>query len=154
MSWRSALALASAVVLCGLGLHAAWVELPRVMERPLPGEGVPPSQWKLGWPQTEGLREGLMMVRGRVPEGALVAVEAPSLDGPELFFLSMWCAYDLPRHTVVRRALVEERHVGARGSFLLRWLPTEEPSGDELVRTEWISVRPFAPESAGEVAAP
>ena len=58
--------------------------------------------WRLGSAPVEEWRKFLEAVGQRVPLGTQILMDAPTLDPADEFFLSMWCAYYLPRHEVVR----------------------------------------------------
>ena len=118
---RRALSAVAALGLLVGGLWALGAELPELLERPRAG-APQPAQWKLGWPSTRSFREAMAEVDRRLPEGAVVAVDAPDLDPSQLFFLTMWCAYELPRQHVLRLGFAEPRHLGD-SSYVLHWPP-------------------------------
>lgn len=68
-----------------------------------PADDPRPARWSLRSPEVEELRGLLAEADGRLPAGSLVAVTSPwPPGGPQEFFFSLWCAYLLPRHDVVR----------------------------------------------------
>lgn len=113
-------------VAAALGCLVAFVTELRVAlgdweERPLPEETI---LWRFATPQAAELARLAASARGRLPEGAVVAVDAPALDDPANFFLYLWAAYRLPRHDVVRWRHPEERRLAG---YLLAW--GEPPPG-------------------------
>jgi hypothetical protein len=67
-----------------------------------------PASWLLGGPQVEPLRLTLEALGHRLPRGAVVAVDSQAWGHDQLHFLTMWCAYYLPRHHVVHRELLAD----------------------------------------------
>ena len=147
--WQRDVGILLCVLMALLGGNALLRETGMAMDRPQSGEGSPPSQWKLGMPAVEPLRSSLKEVRGLVPEGALVAVHAPHLAPPELFFLSMWCSYYLPQHKVLRLVVIQESHRSPTGSYVLVWPPTASvpDNGEEIYSDELVSLRRLPTES-------
>ncbi len=63
----------------------------------------PALLWRSGTMQVKQWQEFFEAVGARVPEGSEILVDAASVDPADEFFLTMWCAYALPHHTIVRR---------------------------------------------------
>lgn len=136
--WAAAPAAASALLLLW-ALLALGLEVQRAAARPESYPGLPPSGWRLGSPQTVPLRSLLARVRRTVPDGALVAVDSAAWREGELFFLMTWCAYDLPRHRVMRlehlaavRERVSEQEGQSPPSYLL-----VAPPGAAILPADW-----------------
>lgn len=89
-------------LLAWAGIALGW-KVAEVFRRPLSVAMEPALMWRLGSAPVEEWRQFLEAVEQRVPMAAKVLVDAPTLDPADEFFLSMWCAYYLPRHEVVRR---------------------------------------------------
>jgi hypothetical protein len=94
-----------------------------------------PSGWLLGGPQVEPLRGGLEALGHRLPRGATVVVDSQAWDHGQLHYLTMWCAYYLPRHHVAHRELLasaaaEQDHASALPVYLLTLPPRDAaPAG-------------------------
>lgn len=94
-----------------------------------------PSGWLLGGPQVEPLRGALELLGHRLPRGATVVVDSQAWDHGQLHYLTMWCAYYLPRHHVAHReflpdAAAEGSHAAALPVYLLTLPPRDAaPAG-------------------------
>lgn len=63
----------------------------------------PAMLWRIDSSQIEEWAQFFGAVEQRVPLGSTIIVDAPGADPADEFFLSLWAAYYLPRHEVVRR---------------------------------------------------
>jgi hypothetical protein len=91
-----------------------------------------PSGWLLGGPQVEPLRRSLGALGHRLPRGAIVAVDSLHWDRDQLHYLTMWCAYYLPRQNVVHRELLAAEG-GAAPAYVVTLPPRDElPGGRRL----------------------
>lgn len=88
-----------AVLWSGWGLG---VELLHAFLDPPAPLQAPPSHWTLRAPAAQELESFLELVNRDLPAGRLIAVGDRGLSPSEDFFLSLWVAYHLPRHDVVR----------------------------------------------------
>ena len=91
--------LGVAVVWSGWGLG---VELVHAFGDPPAPLQAPPSHWTLRAPAAQELRDFLEPLDRDLPAGRLIAVGTRGLDPSDDFFLSLWVAYHLPHHDVVR----------------------------------------------------
>jgi hypothetical protein len=88
-----------------------------------------PSGWLLGGPQVEPLRRTLEAVSHRLPRGAAVAVDSQAWSHDQLHYLTMWCAYYLPRHEVIHREFLPRAGTSVSPVYLLTIPPRETPTG-------------------------
>lgn len=101
----------------------AWALAGAVLRLTVPPEAAAqarrlPWQWHLGSPQVRALQGFLGEVDRRLPPGSVVAVGNAPLPDDQDFFLFMWCAYELPRHNVVRLKLPASRRLA---QFVVAW---------------------------------
>lgn len=140
--WRvdpAVVARAAAGALLLWTLLALGLEVRRAAMRPERHPGLPPSGWRLGSPQTASLRGFLAQIRESIPDDALIAVDSGVWRDGELFFLMAWCAYDLPRHRVLRLqqlARVHERVHAERDTRPPTYLLVV-PSGVPTLPEQW-----------------
>lgn len=93
-----------------------------------PPEAVGVTAWSPGEYASTRLESLFVAVEPRVPPGRVVLFSAPSLAAEEELFLSLWGAYHLPRHRVIRA-----RHpAAATGEYLIVY----DGPGDEGVAAE------------------
>lgn len=83
--------------------------------------GAPPIFWRFGAPEVTELARSLSALDDRLPAGSVVAVTSPPLPQSGGFFLSMWCAYYLPHHDVVRLELPASRAIA---QYVFAWHTT------------------------------
>ncbi|HUO86913.1 MAG TPA: hypothetical protein VM617_05950 [Thermoanaerobaculia bacterium] len=96
-----------------------------------PPQAVGVTAWSPGEYASERLADFLGQIEPRVPPGRVVLFSAPAAAAEEELFLSLWGAYHLPRHRVIRA-----RHPAAgAGEYLVVYdgVPPRPP-GEELFR--------------------
>lgn len=98
LDWLRTAILAAALIWALVAFGQEMVAVAR--GQPL-GTGAPPSSWTLGSPAVESLARTLAPLDRTLPAGRRVALASDLLPAED-FFLSMWCAYLLPRHDLVR----------------------------------------------------
>lgn len=114
--------VAAASILTGIDFVARLVGPPQPL-------GV--TAWSPGEYASTRLADLLAEVEPRVPAGRVVVFSAPSAGAEEELFLSLWGAYHLPRHRVIRA-----RHPAAGvGEYLVVYDGTAPvAAGEELLR--------------------
>lgn len=132
-----ALALIALWALAGLG-----VETVRTIREGAAGGRREVVFWRLGTPPPARLAEFLEPVGEAVPEGSVVvfATGSEGGGGDAEFFQSLWAAYVLPRHRVVRlarpAARTEGEYLAAYGTEIEhpRLVELDRPPGGVLYR--------------------
>jgi hypothetical protein len=129
---RLAAALGAALLLWTAAVFA--VASVRFVDRLLgPPRAVGATGWNPGEYGPGRLEELLAAVEPRVPPGEVVLVSAAPAPAEEEMFVSLWAAYYLPRHRVIRA-----RHpAAAQGRWLVAFGAEASPPGgaaEELLR--------------------
>jgi hypothetical protein len=122
------IAILGAAVLWGAGsfgfeVFHAFADSPPPLE-------APPSQWTLRAAPARELSDFLKGLDAGLPRGSLVAVGDRGLPASEDFFLSLWVAYDLPHHDVVR---ARHRPLLDRADYLFLYRSSLEDFREEAI---------------------
>lgn len=92
-----------------------------------PPQPVGVTRWNPGEYAPNQLASLLEAVAPRVPAGRLVLIHADRAPAEEQYFLSLWAAYHLPRHRVVRAG----HPAAATGDHLVVFSPGHRPPPPE-----------------------
>ena len=98
-------AVLAGAVLVGWSFFSLAQQMRAAMNSP-PGAWSPVFAWRALTPPVQEVRRFAELVGARVPEGEAILFtleQDPGGRGDDEFFLSMWTAYHLPRHPVLRR---------------------------------------------------
>ena len=122
--------LGAALLGAGL-LWGAWslgVEVLHAYTVPPPSLQAPPSHWTLRAAAAGELEAFLHPLDHDLPRRSRIAVATRGLPESEDYFLSLWAAYHLPRHDVVRAV---HRRLLQRADYLLLYRSSLEDFGEE-----------------------
>jgi hypothetical protein len=123
---RPALAELAALALLVWSAFAFWQETAAAARGREPDPRLYPSGWLLGGPQVEPLRRTLSALSHRLPRGAVVVVDSQAWSHDQLHYLTMWCAYYLPRHEVIHREFLPSAGTPV---YLVTIPPRDTPQG-------------------------
>lgn len=114
-------------------LWGAWafgVEVLHTFTASPPPLQAPPSHWTPRAAAVVELEDFLDPLDHGLPRGSRIAVASHGLSESEDYFLSLWAAYHLPRHDVVRAL---HRRLLDRADYLLLYRSSLEDFGEEAI---------------------
>lgn len=124
------IAVLAGAVLVGWSLFSL-VQQMRTAMRPSPGAWSPVFAWRALTPPVQEVRRFAELAGARVPEGEAIlftlSPDDPDARADDEFFLSMWTAYHLPHHPVLRRQNVAPGAAAPRYRLdVTNWPPSQD----------------------------
>lgn len=114
---------AALLVLALWTLSGCVIEVRQAIAERTAGRPLGFSRWQLDTPQSDRLIAFASAVGEQVPAGSVIAFATGAGRGDAEFFQSLWLAYELPRHRVIR---LSHRRAAQEAEFLAAYGPRVE----------------------------